>query len=199
MSLTPQFQEAVRSAITEAVSTLNAGGEVFYYTPENEAIVRKFLLAEGLSQANWTSAFIWQSAMLECRKRGVLVSRPPQRTREQIEAERHAADGQAGRQKYFDDDRAPAKNFLQQIRENVEATQSANEADRVNKQTAEQAAAVKRQEILRALPLAAAYQNMPPENKKLYRSLTAENMKAFNKRQAEFAHKQKYPDAYDGR
>lgn len=199
MSLTSEQIEAINLAVHDALTTLNTPTEVVYPTPENVQIVRRFLLTEGVPQNNWSSAFIWQSAFTECRSRGLLVERPPKKTREELQRERRAADAQAGRQKYIKPSDTSSKNFLQQIRDNVEATQAANEADRTNRQTAEQQAVERQQEILRALPLDAAYQNMPPENQKLYRSLTAENMKAFNKKQAEFAHRQKYPEAYSGR
>jgi formate dehydrogenase maturation protein FdhE len=145
------------------------------------------MVREGLPQENWTTPFIWQSAILECRKRNMLIPFPLKNTREQINAQREDNDRKEGKPRLHESHTTDhSKNLLTQLRENVEATQRTAVAATVERQAVQRNAAQEQKDVLASIPVDVDFPQMSKEQKAQFKRLTSDSIKTWGTRHREW-------------
>jgi hypothetical protein len=200
MALTPEYRAAIQTAYEEAVQAVNIpdGPVVYNNCPENVSIISKFLLSEGVLQDRWHSSFIWQSAILHCRQNAMLIEQPVKKTREQREAELHAADAAAGslvgnahshyqpRAKATEEETAKAKQWYDELKDPVGANRRrAQEAANVAAKTEQEQQQIMQLFVDPSIP----FEQYSPEMLAGFRKLTPANIRTVNARYADFKRK----------
>jgi hypothetical protein len=180
MSLSPEFLQQVQAAQDEARALVNAGGEVFYNCASNWETVRR-VVTKNVEQRYWTNPSIWVSGIMGARADGSLQNRP---TREERERERERNDRRDGRQTKITDKDGHAKptvngpfkgtrDFLQNLMNPTDAL-----AAKASKTPFP--------------PYDKDVQDMSPEHRKMFQSLSGADMRAWMKHRAVVKHRQTY-------
>jgi hypothetical protein len=166
--------DAVEQAKQNAATVVNAGGEIFYATDANWEILRQQLVEFRIDRNMWTNYSIWVSAIMGARADGTLQNRP---TVNEQAREREIKDRAPGQQRFRRDGDSKPEQFgdITSPFESITNLLTGKKADKA--EAAKDAVAWP--------SLAADYDQLPADQKKLFQSLSADNMKKWLARRRE--------------